>query len=72
MITSPFEALAFRTEWEEIVKDMKWDQKDGTIDNLRDFLESGHVNNRFRPNFDRAIEISKNILEYYDGTTRKL
>ena len=62
-----FQYLMLRSEWEELVKDFKFVGKDGTIDNLNQFFMTGHKGNRFRPGFDRAVEITKQILkEEYD------
>jgi hypothetical protein len=71
MNTSLFEILRLRSEWEEIVGNLQWDDPNGTIDNLRTFKEKGYTNNRFRAGFDRAIEITENILEYYNGRSRQ-
>jgi hypothetical protein len=57
-----FQYLTLRSEWEELVKDFKFVGKEGTIDNLRTFIENGHKGNRFRPGFDRAVEITQEIL----------
>jgi hypothetical protein len=51
-----------RTEWEDLIKDFKFVGKEGTIDNLQTFIENGHKGNRFRPGFDRAVEITQEIL----------
>ena len=57
--------LNLRYQWEEIVKDYKLDDYNGTIDNLKSFLESGVKGNRFRANFDQAIKIAKQIVDYH-------
>lgn len=57
-----FEYLNLRTEWEEIVRSYKFVPKEGTIDNLKNFTENGHKGNRFRQDFDRAMEIANEIL----------
>jgi hypothetical protein len=57
-----FQYLMLRSEWEELVKDFKFVGKEGTIDNLRIFIENGHKGNRFRPGFDRAVKITQEIL----------
>ena len=58
---SVFELLNLRYEWEEIISGYKFVGKEGTIDNLVNFLGTGHKGNRFRPGFDRAVEIAKII-----------
>lgn len=57
-----FEYLNLRTEWEAIVKDYKFVGKDGTIDNLEKFRTHGYRGNRFRSGYDRAVEITNEIL----------
>lgn len=61
---SVFEYLNLRTEWEDLVQDFNIDEhrKIGTIDNLEIFVENGAIGNRFRKNFDEAMEIAKAIL----------
>lgn len=58
---SVFEYLNLRSEWEDIVRNYKFIGKDGTIDNLRTFIKNGHKGNRFRPDYNRALEIAKII-----------
>ena len=58
-----FEYLNLRTEWEDIIRSHKFVHKDGTIDNLKAFIENGHKGNRFRKDFDRAVAIAQQILE---------
>ena len=57
-----FQYLLLRTEWEDLVKDFKFVGKEGTIDNLKAFVENGHKGNRFRPGYNRAVEITQEIL----------
>ena len=57
-----FELLELRFEWEELVRTLKWGDKDGRIDNLVKFLQTGHKANRFRPGYDRAVEIANLII----------
>lgn len=61
-----FEILSFRSEWELIVQDYKLDDYNSHIDNLKQFINDGAVGNRFRPNFDKAMEIATAIVSYYD------
>lgn len=60
---SVFELLSLRYEWEEIVMNFKFTNKNGTIDNLKAFLENGYKGNRFRPGYDRALDIAQKILK---------
>ena len=62
-----FEYLNLRSEWENIVRSYKFVPKDGTIDNLKTFTESGHKGNRFRQDFDRAMTIANEILKNFKG-----
>ena len=59
-----FELLNLRTQWEEIVKDFKMDEtrKEGTVDNLKWFVEHGMFTNRFRKGYDQAKNIAYEIL----------
>ena len=59
---SVFEYLNLRSEWEEIVRDYKFIGKDGTIDNLRTFIKNGHKGNRFRADYNRALELARTII----------
>lgn len=67
-----FEILNLRTEWEDIVKSYKFVGKDGTIDNLKNFLNHGNRSNRFRPQYDRAMEIAETILKSVENETSNL
>jgi hypothetical protein len=57
--------LTLRSEFESIVSEyvLDDDRKQGTIENLTWFINNGAVGNRFRPGFDRAYEISMEILQ---------
>lgn len=63
-----FDLLNLRFQWEEVVRDYKLDEsrKQGTIDNLRFFVDFGLVGNRFRSGFDEAVTIAETILDTYD------
>jgi hypothetical protein len=63
-----FDMLNLRFNWEELVKDYKLEEprKQGTIDNLKYFLEHGLVGNRFRSGYDDAVKIAQNIVDEYD------
>lgn len=63
--------LLLRSQWEEIVSYRKqYDLPDynGTIDNLYTFIENGAKKNRFRKNFDTAMDIAKQIVSYHETT----
>jgi len=62
------EVCNLRYEFEEIVSNgtFKMEDYESDIDNLYDFVETGHVNNRFRDGYDRAREIAKTLVEYYE------
>ena len=63
------EALNKRYQWEYLVsyrKTFDLPNYDGTIDNLKHFIENGHKNNRFRKNFDKAMELAKEIVAYHE------
>lgn len=62
MTKSLFELLNLRSDWEEIVKDYKIEDHNGTIDNLRWFVENGVTNNRFRPKFKTAVKLANEII----------
>ena len=57
-----FQYLMLRSECEDLVNDFKFVGKEGTIDNLKTFVENGHKGNRFRPGYNRAVEITQEIL----------
>lgn len=59
------EVLTLRSHWEELVQDYKLDDYSGTIDNLEYFIENGMKGNRFRSNFDEALNIARTIVDYY-------
>ena len=64
------EILNLRYEWEYIVsyrKTYELPSYEGTIDNLRWYIDNGARNNRFRKNFDRSMEIAKTIVENYES-----
>ena len=59
------EVLTLRSQWEELVQDYKLDDYSGTIDNLKCFIKNGVKGNRFRSNFNEALDIAKTIVEYH-------
>lgn len=59
---SIFEYLRLRTDWEELATQFVGVNQHGTVESLKDFVERGHKKNRFRPGFDKAIDIANKIL----------
>ena len=57
------EILNLRSEWEELVTKFKLPDGNGTIDNLLWFIENGAKSNRFRNEYNEAVEIAKRILD---------
>lgn len=60
------ELLTLRSQWEEIVsfrKTYDLPHYDGTLENLKWFVENGAKGNRFRKRFDDALELANIILE---------
>ena len=57
------EILNLRSEWEELVTKFKLPNGNGTIDNLMWFIENGAKSNRFRNDYNQAVEIAKRILD---------
>jgi len=60
-----FSMLSFRYQWEEIVKDFKLEDINGTIDNLEYFIKNGAKGNRFRNNFNEAMNLAETIVYHY-------
>ena len=63
------QSLNKRYQWETLVsyrKSFDLPSYDGTIDNLKYFVENGYKNNRFRKNFKPAMELAKEIVAYYE------
>jgi hypothetical protein len=58
-----FELMMLRYEWEEIARNFRNVNQNGTLDSLQQFLDRGAVRNRFRDGFDRATEIANIIIE---------
>ena len=42
------------------------------IDSVKYFINNGHKNNRFRKNFKVAMELAKEIMDYYDRSLESL
>lgn len=67
--------LNLRSQWERLVstgRGFNLDNYNGTIDNLYYFLNEGAKKNRFRKNCPEAIEIAKQIVEYYENEKNNL
>lgn len=61
--------LSKRYRFEHIVsfrKSYDLPNYNGDIDSLREFINNGHKNNRFRKNFKEAMNIAEEIIDYYD------
>ncbi len=58
-----FELMMLRSEWEEIARNFRNVNQNGTLDSLEQFIARGAVRNRFRDGFDRALEIANIIVE---------
>lgn len=60
-----FDYLNKRTQWEDLVNDYKMDsdRKQGTIGNLKWYIDNGVKSNRFRQGFDESITIAQCILK---------
>ena len=63
MTMSLGEILNLRSQWEELVTKFKLPDGNGTIDNLMWFIENGSKSNRFRNEYNKAVEIAKRILD---------
>lgn len=59
---SIFEILNLRSEWEDLARNFVGVNQNGTVDSLHDFVENGVKKNRFRPGYDRAVEVANTIL----------
>ena len=62
-----FEILNLRYEFEEIVRNYKVNSginKHGTLDSMKDFLETAGKRNIFKDGFFRAEEICKMIVDH--------
>lgn len=58
-----FELMMLRSEWEDLARNFRNINQQGTLDSLEQFLASGATRNRFREGFDRAVEIATIITE---------
>jgi hypothetical protein len=67
MSTSLAELLVLRSEYEDLARnfDISEDRRSGVINSLEWFKRYGNRRNRFRPGYDRALEICGIILREY-------
>lgn len=61
-----FELLDLRFEYEQLIQTLQFKSKNGDIASLQSFIDTGHKNNRFKPGYERALELAKVIVEQYD------
>lgn len=64
-----FEALSKRYQFEQLVsfrKTFDLPNYDSDLDSLKYFINNGHKNNRFRKNFNEAMKLAEEILQYYE------
>ena len=69
------EALSKRYQFEKMIsfrKSFDLPNYESDIDSLTYFINNGHRNNRFRKNFEPAMEIAKEIIDYYDRSMEPL
>lgn len=67
--------LNLRYQWESMVsfrKTYDLPSYDGNIYNLKNFIKNGHKSNRFRKNFDEAMRLAREIVEYYERPVESL
>ena len=67
--------LNLRFEWETMVsyrKSYDLPSYDSDINSLKNFIENGHKNNRFRKNFNEAMSLAKEIVDYYERPLESL
>lgn len=57
-----FQILNLRSEWEELARGLDTDI-DSTVSGLKCFMEHSHKRNRFKPNWDDAMEVAEYILD---------
>jgi hypothetical protein len=69
------EALSKRYQFETLIsyrKSFDLPNYESDIDSLAYFINNGYRNNRFRKNFEPAMQIAKEIINYYDGSVESL
>ena len=59
--------LNYRSDYERIVSGfvLPEDKYQGTINNMKWFLEKGYTANRFRKGFDEALEVCQKVIDAY-------
>lgn len=70
-----FEALGKRYQYEQLVsyrKTYDLPNYNSDIDSLKYFINNGHKNNRFRKNFNNAMELAEEIVKYYEQSMASL
>lgn len=70
-----FEALGKRYQYEQLVsyrKTFDLPNYDSDIGSLKYFINNGHKNNRFRKNFNNAMELAEEIVNYYEQSVASL
>lgn len=59
--------LVKRYQWEDIVRRYNIPNHNGTIDNLKWFVDHGHQSNRLRRRFKEAHNLAASIIEMADS-----
>ena len=59
--------LRERSNWEDITKNFNLPDHNGTIDNLRWFVDMGYQKNRLRKKYKQAHSIALDIIEMVDN-----
>lgn len=62
--------LVKRSNWEDIVRRYNIPDHNGTIDNLRWFVDHGHQSNRLRRRFKEARDLAACIIQMADSYDR--
>ena len=60
-------ALALRTEFEDLTTEFNMPVTGSSINTLKWFAENGFRSNRLRNGYDRAMEIANILLEHYEN-----
>jgi hypothetical protein len=67
-----FEILNKRSHFEQVVsyrRSFKLPTYDSDIDSIDYFLKHGYENNRFRKRYDEAMDLAKDISDYFKKVT---
>jgi hypothetical protein len=59
--------LRERSAWEDITKNFNLPDHNGTIDNLRWFVDNGYQTNRLRKKYKQAQSIAAHIIELVEN-----